>query len=61
MFHNDFKGELTEQLESDGDAMELLKQIQELKNSAVKPKKATAKKVKKYLENEAVLGMVAEE
>jgi type I restriction enzyme S subunit len=61
MLHKAFKGELTEQLESDGDAMELLKQIQELKNSAVKPKKATAKKVKKYLENEAVLGMVAEE
>lgn len=42
ILHKAFKGELTEQLDSDGDAWELLQQIQELKNSAVKPKKATA-------------------
>jgi type I restriction enzyme, S subunit len=60
LLHKAFKGELTEQLESDGDARELLQQIQELKNSTVKPKKATSKKVKKYPENETVLGMVAE-
>lgn len=61
LLHKAFKGELTEQLESDGDTRELLQQIQELKNSTVKPKKATSKKVKKYPENETVLGMVAEE
>nr|WP_315179771.1 restriction endonuclease subunit S [uncultured Flavobacterium sp.] len=61
ILHKAFKGELTEQLDSDGDAKELLQQIQELKTSAVKPKKATAKKVKNYTENETVLGMVAEE
>ncbi len=60
LLHKAFKGELTKQLESDGDARELLHQIQELKNSTVKPKKATSKKVKKYPENETVLGMVAE-
>lgn len=60
LLHKAFKGELTEQLESDGDARELLQQIQELKNSTVKPKKATSKKVKKYPENETVLGMLAE-
>ncbi len=61
ILHKAFKGELSEQLASDGDARELLQQIQELKNSTVKPKKATSKKVKKYPENETVLGMVAEE
>jgi type I restriction enzyme S subunit len=60
LLHKAFKGELSEQLESDGDARELLQQIMELKNSAVKPKKATAKKVKNYPENKEVLGMVAE-
>lgn len=60
LLHKAFKGALTEQLESDGDARELLQQIQELKNSTVKPNKATSKKVKKYPESETVLGMVAE-
>lgn len=60
LLHKAFKGELTKQLESDGDARELLQQIQELKNSTVQPKKATSKKVKKYPENKTVLGMVAE-
>jgi type I restriction enzyme S subunit len=58
--HKSFKGELSEQLDSDGDARELLQQIMELKNSAVKPKKATAKKVKNYPEGSELLGMVAE-
>lgn len=61
LLHKAFKGELTEQLDSDGDARKLLQQIQELKTSDVKPKKATAKKVKNYPENETVWGMVAEE
>ncbi len=39
LLHKAFKGELTKQLESDGDARELLQQIQELKG-------ATGKKVK---------------
>ena len=60
ILHKAFKGELTEQLDSDGDASELLKQIQELKMSAVKPKKSTTKKVKSYPEGDGVLGMVAE-
>lgn len=38
--HKAFKGELTEQWDSDGNAMDLLQQIQELKNSVVKPKKS---------------------
>lgn len=61
ILHKAFKGELSEQLDSDGDARELLKQIQELKNSAVKPKKVTTKKVKNYPEGDGALGMVAEE
>lgn len=60
LLHKAFKGELTEQLDNDGDARELLQQIQELKNSTTKPKKVTTKKVKNYPENEEVLGMVAE-
>lgn len=60
LLHKAFKGELTEQLDSDGDARELLQQIQELKNTVIKTKKATTKKVKNYTENEGVLGMVAE-
>lgn len=61
ILHKAFKGELSEQLDTDGDARELLKQIQELKKSAVKPKKVTTKKVKNYPEGNGVLGMVAEE
>ena len=60
ILHKAFKGELTEQLDTDGDSRELLKQIQELKNSTVKPKKATTKKVKNYPEGDGALGMVAE-
>ena len=39
LLHKAFKGELTEQLESDGDAKELLRQIQELKNKTTKSKR----------------------
>jgi type I restriction enzyme S subunit len=60
ILHKAFKGELTEQLDSDGDARELLEEIQELKNSTTKPKKATNKKKKNYPEGDGVLGMVAE-
>lgn len=60
LLHKAFKGELSEQLDSDSDARDLLKQIQELKKSTVKPKKAATKKVKNYPENKEVLGMVAE-
>lgn len=39
LLHKAFKGELTEQLDSDGDAGDLLKQIQELKKETTKSKK----------------------
>ena len=39
ILHKAFKGELTEQLDTDGDARELLKQIQELKEINIKSKK----------------------
>lgn len=39
LLHKALKGELTKQLESDGDARELLKQIQELKKSTIKSKR----------------------
>jgi type I restriction enzyme S subunit len=39
MLHKAFKGELVEQLESDGDARELLKEIQELRAKTTKMKK----------------------
>lgn len=61
LLHKAFKGELSEQLDTDGDARELLKQIQELKNNTVKAKKVTTKKTKNYPEGDGVLGMVAEE
>jgi hypothetical protein len=35
--------------------------MQVLKNSGVKPKKVASKKVKKYPENEAILGMISED
>jgi type I restriction enzyme S subunit len=64
-----FKGELVEQLSSDGDARELLKEIQELRahTAAVGKKKMVKKKVKEYKDGDALrqaqddnLGMVAE-
>jgi type I restriction enzyme S subunit len=68
LLHKAFKGELTEQLESDGDARELLEDIQELKGARIKVAKNTKleklkafnKKVKKYPKSEDILGMVAE-
>lgn len=39
ILHKAFKGELTQQLDSDGDARELLQQIQELKKINIKSKK----------------------
>lgn len=68
LLHKAFKGELTEQLESDGDARELLQQIQELKgaitngakNTKLEKLKSFNKKIKNYPKSEGVLGMVAE-
>lgn len=68
LLHKAFKGELTEQLDSDGDARELLQQIQELKGTTTKVGKSTKlerlkefnRKIKSYRENDGVLGMVAE-
>jgi len=47
ILHKAFKGELVPQLESDGDAKELLREIEELKKSAgSKPKKGNTRKYK---------------
>lgn len=67
LLHKAFKGELTEQLDSDGDARDLLKQIQELKGTTAKVTKNAKleklkdfnKKIKKYLKSEDIVGMVA--
>jgi type I restriction enzyme S subunit len=60
-----FKGELVTQLESDGDARDLLEEIQKLKTTTgkvikSKTNKKAVKKVKPYSEAAEVLGMVAE-
>lgn len=64
ILHKAFKGELTQQLATDGNAKELLQQIQELKSTTTKIKskttKATTKKAKPYVEKEEVLGRIAE-
>lgn len=73
ILHKAFKGELSEQLDTDGDARELLASIQSLRaergNLTTKRKKAkqaaetalsALMKAKNYAENEEVLGMVAE-
>ena len=62
LLHKAFKGELVKQLDSDGDAKELLAAIQKLKAgvSKVVKSKSTTKKVKTYSKNAAILGMVAE-
>jgi len=58
ILHKAFKGELTEQLETDGDAKVLLAEIAALKNGE-KPKKVVSKK---YVQpDEDVLRIVAEE
>lgn len=59
LLHKAFKGELTEQLDSDGSAKELLKEIEALKAVSGKVKKG-GKVVKEYEEKEEVFGMVAE-
>ncbi len=66
LLHNAFEGELTEQLDRDGDARELLEEIKVLKaatGKAFKSKtnKIAIKKVKLYSETDEILGMVAEE
>lgn len=66
LLHKAFKGELSEQLDSDGNARELLNEIKALKAATgkvinSKTNKSTAKKVKPYSETEEVLEMVAEE
>lgn len=65
LLHKAFKGELTEQFDSDGDARELLEEIEALKavnGKTVKSKttKTAVKKVKSYAEGDGVVGMVAE-
>lgn len=60
LLHKAFKGELTEQLVSDGDAKELLKAIEALKATSGKVGKKVGKSVKRYDEKEVVLDMVAE-
>lgn len=64
ILHKAFKGELTQQLDSDGDARELLREIEGLKEAGKilksKKTKSVAKKVKSYVEKDEVLGMVAE-
>lgn len=65
ILHKAFKGELSEQLESDGDAKELLEEIKALKYATGKVIKSKtqiskAKKVKNYPEEDGVLDMVAE-
>lgn len=57
LLHKAFKGELSDQLDSDGDARELLKEIEGLKAVSSKLKKGV-KVVKPYEEKEEVLGMV---
>ncbi|MGV8915982.1 MAG: restriction endonuclease subunit S [Kaistella sp.] len=56
ILHKAFKGELVEQLPTDGDAKDLLKDILELKKESSTKKKV----VKNYKQNEEVLGKVAE-
>jgi type I restriction enzyme S subunit len=61
ILHKAFKGELAAQLDTDGDARELLQQIQDLKaQTAKQSKKKVTAKVKKYEEVKESLGMVAE-
>ncbi|TDP02193.1 restriction endonuclease subunit S [Flavobacterium sp. 245] len=53
LLHKAFRGELTEQLESDGDARDLLKQMQDLKEQT---SQVVKKKSKKNNEVEGILG-----
>ena len=56
LLHKAFKGELVEQLSTDGDAKDLLKEILALKNESMGKKKV----VRNYKQNDEVLGKVAE-
>lgn len=60
ILHKAFKGELTEQLDSDGDASELLKEIEVLKATRGKIGKKVGKTIKQYNQKEVVLDRVAE-
>lgn len=57
ILHKAFKGELVPQLESDGDARELLEEIKALKKQTAKP---NTKKPKAYRVDDVELGRVAE-
>ncbi|WP_418637298.1 restriction endonuclease subunit S [Winogradskyella sp.] len=71
ILHKAFKGELVPQLDSDGDARELLEEIKALKKQTAKPKTKKGnvrvgaveplKKSKAYKVNDVELGRVAEE
>lgn len=66
ILHKAFKGELSEQLDSDGDAKESLEEIKALKDATgkiikSKTNKRAIKTVTPYSEMEEVIGMVAEE
>ena len=56
LLHKAFKGELVEQLPTDGDAKDLLKEILALKKVGTIKRKV----VKNYKQNDEVLGKVAE-
>ena len=58
ILHKAFKGELVPQLESDGEARDLLEEIKELKTQAAKP---NTKKPKAYRVDDVELGRVAED
>ncbi|SRX56126.1 restriction endonuclease subunit S [Aequorivita sp. CIP111184] len=58
ILHKAFKGELVPQLESDGDARELLEEIEGLRKQSLKPK---GKKSKTYKVEDEMLGRVAED
>lgn len=59
--HKAFKGELVPQLESDGNARELLEEIKGLKKQVIPKKILKKKKTKVYKTDNESLGMVAEE
>ncbi|MFC6861212.1 restriction endonuclease subunit S [Zunongwangia atlantica] len=61
ILHKAFKGELVSQLKSDGDARDLLKEIEELKKTATKTKKPSkTTKIKKYKTSTTKLSKAAE-
>lgn len=60
ILHKAFKGELVPQLESDGDALELLEEIKALKKKAISKKTSKKKKSIQYKVEKEELRMVAE-